>query len=289
MITKGNIENVNIYPGKYLMIFSKILLCQNNYHINARDYNGIITEKNTYYPWSLPEFLANNNNTIMNEIIFHDNIDIKYCCRIITKTSLISTSLLKEQEQSLRNTQLEPDMSKLPFFCYPFEDIYTGINPLPPCSYAWYIMMSKMADIADGEGGSEGGEFGGGVLPEGAVDDEGVDVGIEAFVEVAGEGALPEDDEGEVGVEMGEDDVLHGLWGGLFEDEGDLLGADDLLALVGAAEGVDEGAGVWGGGIGEVEDEEGAAGVLGGDGFEQLHVSGEVGGTLGVDGEVDEG
>jgi hypothetical protein len=49
-------------------------------------------------------------------------------------------------------------MSKLPFFCYPFEDIYTGINPLPPCSYAWYIMMSKMADIADGEGGSEGGK-----------------------------------------------------------------------------------------------------------------------------------
>jgi hypothetical protein len=161
MITKDNIENVNIYPGKYLMIFSKILLCQNNYHINARDYNGIITEKNTYYPWSLPEFLANNNNTIMNEIIFHDNIDIKYCCRIITKTSLISTSLLKEQEQSLRNTQLEPDMSKLPFFCYPFEDIYTGINPLPPCSYAWYIMMSKMADIADGEGGREGGREGG--------------------------------------------------------------------------------------------------------------------------------
>ena len=77
-------------------------------------------------------------------------------------------------------------------------------------------------------------------------------MGIEAFVEVAGEGALPEDDQGEVGVEMGEDDVLHGLWSGLFEDEGDLFGANDLLALVGAAKGVDEGAGVWGGGIREV-------------------------------------
>ena len=139
------------------------------------------------------------------------------------------------------------------------------------------------------EGRSEGGEFGGGVLPEGAVDDEGVDVGVEGFVEVAGEGALPENDEGEVGVEMSEDDVLDGLWGGLFEDEGDLLGADDLLALVGAAEGVDEGAGVWGGGVGEVENEEGAAGVLGGDGLEQLHVAGEVGGGFGVDSEVDEG
>lgn len=152
---------------------------------------------------------------------------------------------------------------------------------------------TEVADVKVGgftfEGGGEGGKFDGGVLPEGAVDDEGVDVGIEAFVEVAGEGALPEDDEGEVGVEMGEDDVLDGLWGGLFEDEGDLFGADDLLALVWAAEGVDEGAGVWGGGVREVEDEEGAAGVLGGDGLEQFHVSGEVGGTLGVDGEVDEG
>jgi len=157
IITKDNIENVNIYPGKYIMIFSKILLCQNNYHINARDYNGIITEKNTYYPWSLREFLTNNYNTNMNEIIFHDNIDIKYCCRIITKSSLTSMSLPKisfdslEKEQLRLKPQLEPDMSKLPFFSYPFEDIYTGINPLPPSSKAWYIMMSKMADITHDE------------------------------------------------------------------------------------------------------------------------------------------
>ena len=131
VITKDNIESESIYPGKYLMIFSKILLRQNNYHINARDYNGIIAEKNTYYPWNLREFL--------------DCIDIKYCLRIITANGTDYKSLLPKI--SLDSPGLQPDISALPFYCYPFESMYTGINPLPPSSKEWYIMMSKMADI----------------------------------------------------------------------------------------------------------------------------------------------
>ena len=141
----SNIESESIYPGKYLMIFSKILLGQKNYHINARDYNGIIAEKNTYYPWNLREFLDCKDKCSMNEIIFHDNIDIKYCLRIITANGTDYKSLLPKI--SLDSPGLQPDISALPFYCYPFESMYTGINPLPPSSKEWYIMMSKMADI----------------------------------------------------------------------------------------------------------------------------------------------
>ena len=81
----------------------------------------------------------------MNEIIFHDNIDIKYCCEIIDTTGSEYKSLLPKI--SLDSPELQPDISALPFYCYPFESIYTGINPLPPSSKDWYIMMSKMADI----------------------------------------------------------------------------------------------------------------------------------------------
>jgi hypothetical protein len=132
------------------MIFSKILLGQKNYHINARDYNGIISEKNTYYPWNLREFLDCKDNCSMNEIIFHDNIDIKYCLHIITVNGSDYKSLLPKI--SLDSPGLQPDISTLPFYCYPFESMYTGINPLPPSSKDWYIMMSKMADITTDEG-----------------------------------------------------------------------------------------------------------------------------------------
>jgi hypothetical protein len=127
------------------MIFSKILLNQNNYHINARDYNGIIAEENTYYSWNLCEFLDCKNKCSMNEVIFHDNIDIKYCLRIIDTTGVDYKNLLPKT--SLDSPELQPNISYLPFFCYPFQSMYTGINPLPPSSKEWYIMMSKMADI----------------------------------------------------------------------------------------------------------------------------------------------
>lgn len=153
IITKDNIDIENIFPGKYIIIFSKKLLLQKNYHINFKDYNGIITEKNTYFPWNLDKFTreikkVSGTKKLENEVVFHDNIDMKYCCNIIgifKKSSKIKPNMFLPK-MSIENDE-EPDMTKIPFFCYPFENIYTGANPLSRSSKEWFIMMAKVCKI----------------------------------------------------------------------------------------------------------------------------------------------
>jgi len=150
IITKYNIDYEKIFPGKYILIFSKNLLYQKNYHINFVDYNGIITEKNTYYPWMLEKFVNDNKqecinkNCTMNEVVFHDNISMKYCCRIIIKNTDDKNNLLPKISYI---NDIKPDMIKIPFFCFPFEDIYTGCNPLAKSSNNWYNMFYNIANI----------------------------------------------------------------------------------------------------------------------------------------------
>jgi hypothetical protein len=154
IITKDNINDEFIFPGKYIIILSKKLLLQNNYHMNLRDYNGIISENNTYFPWQLDDFISKSKNLLtgktrpQNEVVFHDNIDMKYCCAII---SILKKDFFIKKNNFLPKISIEnkedPDMTKEPFFCYPFEDIYTGIDPLPKSSDEWYKMMSKVCKI----------------------------------------------------------------------------------------------------------------------------------------------
>ena len=154
IITKDNINKEFIFPGKYIIILSKKLLLQKNYHINLTDYNGIVSEKNTYFPWNLDKFMNKNRHLLLsetkpqNEVVFHDNIDMKYCCGII---SILKKNRNIKINNFLPNISIEneesPDMSKQPFFCYPFEDIYTGSNPLPRSSNKWYEMMAKVCKI----------------------------------------------------------------------------------------------------------------------------------------------
>lgn len=154
IITKDNIEKEFIFSGKYIIILSKKLLLQKNYHLNLRDYNGIVSEKNTYFPWNLNKFISKSKDLLssemrpQNEAVFHDNIDMKYCCGIIS-------ILKKNRNIKMHNflpkmsieTEEEPDMTKQPFFCYPFEDIYTGFKPLPKSSDKWYEMMTGVCKI----------------------------------------------------------------------------------------------------------------------------------------------
>ena len=154
VITKDNVNEEYIYPGKYIIILSKKLLLQKNYHINVEDYNGIVSEKNTYFPWNVDKFISESKKLLseykrpQNEVVFHDNIDMKYCCGIISivkrDTNIRINNFLPNL--SIENEE-EPDMTKQPFYCYPFEDIYTGSDPLPESSIKWYEMMSKVCKI----------------------------------------------------------------------------------------------------------------------------------------------
>jgi len=155
IITKDNINKEFIYPGKYIIILSKKLLLQQNYHMNLRDHNGIVSEKNTFFPWNLDNFISKSNQLLSsderrpeNEIVFHDNIDMKYCCGIISILKKDANIKLNNflPKISIENEE-EPDMTKQPFLCYPFEDIYTGINVFPKSSNKWFEMMSKVCKI----------------------------------------------------------------------------------------------------------------------------------------------
>ncbi len=156
LITKHNRLTETLYSGKFIMIFSTELLKQRNYHINIQDHNGIISEKNTYFPWNLEKAVKKINkksNKHQNEVIFHDNISMKYLCRIIKKPSpsnninaFLSFKLPNEKCVSSE----KPDMSKIPFYAYSFENRYTGSDPPMPSSLAFFKKMARLAKISPG-------------------------------------------------------------------------------------------------------------------------------------------
>lgn len=166
LITKDNIDTESYFPGKYCCIFSKKLLLQKNYHINIVDNNGVITEKNTYYPWNITRAVERINHNAqhstsmyerMNEVVFHDSVDMKYCCKIITESSNLS-ELLKFYKKGgipghlprrAMTTAEPPDMTKLPFYCYTRDTPYFGTIRVPNSSLRWYKMMTRVAGIDD--------------------------------------------------------------------------------------------------------------------------------------------
>jgi len=157
LITKDNINRETLYAYKTILIFSKKLLEQQNYHININDYNGFINEKNTYFPWDLDKAIRKiktKKRNIGNEVVFHDPIPMKYLCAVIIKKSIdpnikdkykckLSSLLLPPYE--LYNNE-PPDMSKLPFYCYPFEDNYTA-KKFKLSSKKFYQKMATLCNV----------------------------------------------------------------------------------------------------------------------------------------------
>jgi hypothetical protein len=161
LITKDNLKTEGLFGYQTIMVFSKKLLEQENYHINIRDYNGFINEENTYYPWTLNKAvkkikqIAKKKYFIGNEVIFHDPIPMKYLCMVIINKSVsydisskynvrLGTILLPHYE--IYNDEL-PDKTKIPFFCAPYEQNYTGYNPLKLSSDNFYKKMAILCNV----------------------------------------------------------------------------------------------------------------------------------------------
>ena len=150
LITKENIHNVDLYPGKQILILSKNLLKQKNWHINLRDYNGYISEHNTYFSWNLTDAISKinsneNKDNIGHEVVFHDHIPMKYLCLVINNLSKVSNNMILPNIPI--ENKVEPDMTKEPFYCYPLEKNYTGIDPFPESSRDFFVKMEIMSKI----------------------------------------------------------------------------------------------------------------------------------------------
>jgi len=163
LITKQNRHREPLYEDDNVLIFSKKLLLQHNFHININDYNGFINEKNTYFSWQLDdavkkiaEMPVNEKLYVGNEVVFHDPIPIKYLCLYIQKYNISKeltpkTLFTKETSLFLPNNEIyndeEPDMTKIPFYCIPNENNYTGIGKFSISSRTFYKKMAEMCNI----------------------------------------------------------------------------------------------------------------------------------------------
>ena len=162
-ITKDNIEKEELYHNNTILIFSKKLLEQENYHINLNDYNGFINEKNTFFPWELDKaikkyktILKKDVNYVGNEVVFHDPIPMKYLCGVIMnksisneikdKNNLTTTMNLLLPKYEIYNDE-PPDMTKLPFYSMPLEDNFSGFNKYKLSSKKFYQKMATLANV----------------------------------------------------------------------------------------------------------------------------------------------
>jgi hypothetical protein len=163
LITKQNRHREPLYYDNNILIYSKKLLEQQNYHININDYNGFINEQNTYFSWQLDKavekinhLVSLNKSHVGNEVVFHDTIPLSYLCLYIQNINIAneltpnipyhkSSGLFLPSHEIYNDTP--PDMSKIPFYCVPYENNYSGIDKFKLSSKKFYVRMAKMCNI----------------------------------------------------------------------------------------------------------------------------------------------
>lgn len=165
LITTDNIESEKLYSGRYVLIFSRKLLNQKNYHINIHDNNGMITETNTYYPWNIKEAVdkikESTENTTMTEVVFHDPISMDYLCKVVKLPTPKELSQFSDEKyekylskdylpRKIMENNFEPDMLKEPFYCYPqidYKEDNTAMDEKLSSPSEFLKTMAKVCNI----------------------------------------------------------------------------------------------------------------------------------------------
>jgi hypothetical protein len=149
MITKANLKTERLFtPAAYLLVFSRNLLKQKNYHFNYFDMNGIITSK-TLFAWNIERHKEYESieNKIGNEIVFHDDISLDHLCRVIEVPAKDSNMNLCLPTCAIENNATL-DMEKLPFVVYIDYRTYSGID-LPFYDLNDESWLRKMCAVAN--------------------------------------------------------------------------------------------------------------------------------------------
>jgi len=179
IVTKQNVDNVHLYPGgNYKLYFSKNLLKQNNFHINMGDFQGYIGQNMTYYPWQLSTALESinkiseqktqkdkdfsetfkifGNNAV--ELVFHDDVLFDYLLKVEFIDRFDENSdekLIIGDPVTIYTNPLaidfKPDLTKLPFFVYPFERNYGSAaqyeGKIPKSDLSFFRAMARLANL----------------------------------------------------------------------------------------------------------------------------------------------
>ena len=86
----------------------------------------------------------------MNEIVFHNNVSMDFCCGIIEKEKdkdgfFKKIKLPRQDNCTMKVTKTPLDYK--PFLCFPFHKSYTGIDPLPENSLKFLKIIAHMCNI----------------------------------------------------------------------------------------------------------------------------------------------
>lgn len=168
------------YWNKIMLVFSNKLLKQKNYHANIMDINGLISEGITYFPHNIKDLPKLNdveeyynkhyNSYSVNEIVFHDKININLVCEIWCNNKATYEEVINNVPRNIKHLikiknkytnivcnvdEKYLDLSSMPFFLnmdHHRSGFYKLIYPYKTktkSSMKHYKKMLKLANLDD--------------------------------------------------------------------------------------------------------------------------------------------